>query len=87
MNEITVTLPESVKEYVEDELATGRHASIGDVLCHLVHMERKRRAREVLKRLVQEADASGVPEEVTPAYWEGMRQQLHDAEGTREAAS
>ena len=87
MQEITLSLSDSVKEYIDVEIASGRHASATDVFAHLVRMEQKRRALEVLQKIVQEAEESGPPEEVTPAFFEEMRDRIRQKSAPREAAS
>jgi len=87
MQEITLSLSDSVKEFVDAEIGSGQHANASEVLAHLVLMEQKRRALEVLKNLVREAEASGPPEEVTPAFWEEMRIRIREKSALREAAS
>jgi antitoxin ParD1/3/4 len=87
MQEITLSLPDSAKEFVDAEIGSGQHANASEVFAHLVQMEQKRRALEVLKNLVREAEESGPPEEVTPAFWEEMRNRIREKSARREEAS
>ena len=86
MQKITITLPDEAKEHLDSEIASGRHKTASDYLCHLVDEDRKRQERSRVDKLLLEALNSPV-EEVTPAFWQEMRERIRataKARGVRE---
>ena len=73
MQEITIQLSDTIKEFVDERIASGDYPSPADFIEHLLKEEQKRRAMERLKTKIREAEASGEPEEITAAYWEEVR--------------
>lgn len=76
MQEITIQLSDTMKEFVDNRVASGDFPSPGDFIHYLLKEEQKRRATEYLKAKNREAEASGKPEEITPAYWDGVRENF-----------
>jgi antitoxin ParD1/3/4 len=61
MATMNISLPDAMKEWVEEQVATGRYANSSDVMRDLVRREQERAdAREQLQKMVDEALASGV---------------------------
>jgi Arc/MetJ-type ribon-helix-helix transcriptional regulator len=76
MNQITVNVPDDVKDHLDNEIASGRHKSASDYICHLVEQEKKRHARRKIEAEVLEGLKSGPPEEITDTFWEEMSQRI-----------
>jgi Arc/MetJ-type ribon-helix-helix transcriptional regulator len=55
MSSFTIEISESVKAYIDDEIASGRFANPSDLIHKLVLDERKRTARTHVERLALEA--------------------------------
>ena len=72
MSDITITLPDPMKEYIDAQLASGQYSSVTEFFNCLLREDQKRRAKEILRTKMHEADASGESEEITPGYWEGV---------------
>lgn len=77
MSEITIRLPEAMKEYVDSQLASGEYASAAEFINALLREDQKRRATEELKAKIREADAGGL-EEITQAYWEDVDKTFNE---------
>jgi antitoxin ParD1/3/4 len=61
MATMNISLPAAMKDWVEQQVATGRYANSSDVIRDLVRKEQERAdAREKLQDLVDDALASGV---------------------------
>ena len=60
MATMNVSLPDKMKQWVEDQVATGRYGNSSDYVRDLVRRDQERaEAREKLQQLVDEALASG----------------------------
>jgi antitoxin ParD1/3/4 len=81
MSEIIITLQEPMKEYMDAQLASGKFADAAEFFNYLLREDQKRRAREYLAKVVAEAEASGEPQEVTPAYWKDVRDTFREKYG------
>jgi len=68
MATMTVSLPDSMKEWIDEQVEAGEIESSGDYLRDLVVRDRERRDEErieALRRIVEEALASGVSTRTT----------------------
>lgn len=63
MATMNISLPDAMKQWVEEQVQTGRYANCSDVVRDLVRKEQERaEAREKLDQMVEQALASGVVE-------------------------
>jgi antitoxin ParD1/3/4 len=81
MSDITITLPDTMKEYVDAQLASGEYSSVTEFFSRLLHEDQKRRAKDNLKTKIREAEASAELEEITPAYWDEVGKTFHEKYG------
>jgi antitoxin ParD1/3/4 len=73
---LNISLPESLKEYVETQVEQSGYSTPSEYIRQLVRDDQKRRAEERLEALLLEGLDSGEPVEITPERWEQKRQQL-----------
>ena len=73
---LNISLPQSLKDYVENQVSTGGYSTPSEYLRELLRHDQKRRADEKLEALLLEGLSFGSPIEVTPEYWEKKRHQL-----------
>lgn len=86
MASLNISLPQSLKDYVEDQVSTGGYSTPSEYLRELLRRDQKQRAEEKLEALLLEGLNSGSPIEVTAEYWERKRSQLierHHKSGVR----
>lgn len=81
MSDITISLPDPMKEYVDAQLASGKYSTVTEYINCLLHEDQKRRAREDLTAKIREAEASGEAEEITPGYWDEVDKTFHEKYG------
>jgi antitoxin ParD1/3/4 len=74
MQSMNIFLPESLKEFVDGQIAAGRYSSASEYVCELVRADEKRKAEECLKALLLEGLQSAETE-LTPADWTQIRQK------------
>jgi antitoxin ParD1/3/4 len=76
MTSLNISLPQSLKDYVERQVSAGGYSTPSEYLRELLRQDQKRRAEEDLEALLLEGLRSGDPIEVTPEYWEQKRRSL-----------
>jgi antitoxin ParD1/3/4 len=86
MQEITIQLSDTMKEFVDGRIASGDYRSPADFISHLLKEEQKRRALDYLKTKVREAEASGEPEDITAEFWDEIRTSLRQKRAQEQGA-
>jgi len=76
MTSLNISLPLSLKEYVEAQVQHSGYSTPSEYIRNLVRDDQRRRAEEKLESLLLEGLNSGEPIEITPEYWEKKRTQL-----------
>lgn len=76
MASLNISLPQSLKEYVETQVSTCGYSTPSEYLRELLRQDQKHRAEEKLETLLLEGLNSGDPIHVTPEYWEQKRLSL-----------
>ena len=85
MPTMNISLPEPLKEFVEEQVSSGRYGSVSEYVRELVREDEKRRARERLESLLLEGLESGAPVEMTYQDWEDIRREALARVKTRAA--
>jgi antitoxin ParD1/3/4 len=76
VSRITISLPDSLKAYVDEQVAQGGYASADDYFLALVLLDRQRRqAKEALDSLLIEG-VDSLGREATDDWWEQERLDL-----------
>ncbi len=81
---MNVSLPEALKEYVEERVAGGSFSNPSDFVRALIREDMRRHAGQRLERLLLEGVSSGAAEPMTDEDWLGIRAE---AERRAKAAS
>ena len=76
MASLNISLPQSLKDYVEDQVKDSGYSTPGEYVRELLRQDQKRHAGEKLEAMLLEGINSGEPIEATPEYWEHKRHQL-----------
>jgi antitoxin ParD1/3/4 len=76
METIHVSVPQSVKEFIDSQIGEHGYSSADEYLCALVREDQKRKADDDLERLLLEGLDSGPPIEATSEYWAEKRARL-----------
>ena len=85
MQTMNISLPDPLKQYVEERVSTGGYSSASEYVRELVRADQERRAREALERPFVEALREGGVEEVTPEWWAKLRAEITKRAKAREA--
>ncbi len=76
MTNINISLPDSMKAFVEEQVARGNYDSVSEYLQQLISQEQKRQTQTHLEELLIAGLNSGEAIEVTDEWWEEKRRQL-----------
>jgi antitoxin ParD1/3/4 len=84
---MNISLPEPLKQFVEEQVSGGGYSSASEYVRELVRADQQRRAKERLEEILIAALRSGEPMDATSHQWEELRQQLQGRAKGREAAA
>ncbi len=76
MASLNISLPQTLKDYVEDQVRDSGYSTPSEYVRELLRLDQKRRSEQKLEALLLEGFNSGDPIEITPEYWEAKRRQL-----------
>ena len=76
MASLNISLPQSLKDYVEDRVETGGYSTPSEYVRELLRQDHNRRAAQELEALLLDGLKSGDPIQISPEYWETKRKQL-----------
>jgi len=81
MTTVTISLPETLKAFIDEQVAQGGYGSVSEYLRCLIRDDRKRRDEAKLEAMLLEGLESG-SSEVTPETWEAIRQEVANRRDT-----
>ena len=76
MTTINISLPESMKTYIEEQVAQGGYSTVSEYFRELILKDQKRQASERLQGMLLEGLESGNPTEMTEEDWVEIRQAV-----------
>ena len=76
MPTMNISLPDPMKEFVEEEVSNGSYGSVSEYIRGLVREAQARKANEKLHRSLMEGLNSGTPIETTPKFWSDLRSDV-----------
>ena len=86
MQTMNISLPDSMKQFVEEQVGAGGYSSASEYVRELLRAEQKRIAKEQLEETLLAALRSGEPVEVSPAMWEELRRNIRTRAQVQESA-
>jgi antitoxin ParD1/3/4 len=78
MASINISLPDSMKTFLEEQAAKGGYGTTGEYLHALIREAQRREAKAKLEALLLEGLDSGPAIEITDEYWEQKRRAYDD---------
>jgi antitoxin ParD1/3/4 len=76
MQTMNISLPDPMKQYVEEQVTVGDYSSASEYMRELVRADQKRNAKEQLERTLLESLLEGEAQEATPEFWSTLRAEL-----------
>jgi antitoxin ParD1/3/4 len=86
MQTMNISLPDPMKQFVEEQVSAGAYSSASEYVRELVRADQKRHAKEQLEQIMLKAINSGEPIDVTPEMLEEVRQRLRARSAQRKPA-
>jgi antitoxin ParD1/3/4 len=86
MQTMNISLPDPMKQFVEDQVTAGAYSSASEYVRELVRADQKRHGKEQLEQVLLSAINSGDPIEVTPEKINEVRQRLQARAAQRKRA-
>jgi antitoxin ParD1/3/4 len=86
MPTMNISLPEQMKDFVEQQVSTRGYSSASEYVRELVRADQKLKAKEQLESLMLDSLRSGNPIEVTPRMWDDLRGTLRKQAKARKPA-
>ena len=76
MPTMNISLPEPMKEFVEEEVSTGSYGSVSEYIRTLVREAQERKINEKLERLLIEGMNSGDGKEITSEFLSDLQRSV-----------
>lgn len=73
MQTMNISLPDQLKEFVDDQVGSGRYSSVSEYVRDLIRDDEKRKAQEKLEALLIEGIQGGEATEMTRQDWSDIR--------------
>jgi antitoxin ParD1/3/4 len=86
MQTMNISLPDPMKQYVEEQVAAGSYSSASEYVRELVRADQKRQAKEQLEQTLLQALNEGEAVEATPEWLETLRSEIKERSKSRKAA-
>jgi antitoxin ParD1/3/4 len=76
MQTMNISLPDPMKQYVEEQVSAGGYSSASEYVRELVRTDQKRIAKDQLENILLESLQSGDAVDITPRMWDELRQKI-----------
>ncbi len=74
MQSMNISLPDLLKQFVDDQISTGRFSSVSEYVRELIRADEKRKAEEQLEAKLLEG-LTGAETALTPEDWTSIRKE------------
>jgi len=81
MSTMNISLPPKLREFVEQQVESGRYSTASEYVRELIRSDEKRRAQEKLEAMLLEGVHSGEPIQADAVYWQSKTRRLQDRAG------
>lgn len=78
MKSMNISLPDTMRTYIEEQVASGGYSTVSEYFRELVRQDQKRKAQERLEALLLEGLDSGSATPITAGDWEDIRQAVRE---------
>jgi len=76
MQTMNISLPDPMKQYVEEQVTVGDYSSASEYMRELVRADQKRNTKEQLEQTLLESLLDADPQKATPEFWATLRDEL-----------
>ncbi|MEI2769500.1 MAG: type II toxin-antitoxin system ParD family antitoxin [Candidatus Competibacter sp.] len=75
MTTLNISLPDQMRAFVESQVSRGQYSTASDYIRDLIRDDQKRRDQERLESLLLAALEGGDSQEMTPEFFERLRER------------
>lgn len=75
MQTMNISLPDQLKDFVDEQIGSGRYSSVSEYVRELIRDDERRKAQDKLETMLLEALQSGEPTEMTRQDWADIRRE------------
>jgi antitoxin ParD1/3/4 len=75
MQTMNISLPDQLKDFVDDQVGSGRYSSVSEYVRDLIRDDEKRKAQEKLEAMLMEGIQSSGPTEMRREDWDDIRRE------------
>jgi antitoxin ParD1/3/4 len=86
MQTMNISLPDPMKQYVEQQVDAGGYSSASEYVRELVRADQKRKDKDQLEELLLKSLNSGEPIDITPEMLDDVRKRLRARAKSRKSA-
>lgn len=83
MEPMSVELPATLKQFVDERVDSGGFGTASEYLRQLIEADKRRAAKEWLEREILEGLDSGDPIPVTEEFWQSLRDEVINRHAAR----
>lgn len=76
MTSINISLPESMRDYIDQQVQGGAYSTASEFVRQLIREDQKREAEQRLQVALLDGLDSGEPIEITNEWWDRKRAEL-----------
>ena len=76
MTTLNISLPESMREFIDRQIDSGGYSTASEYIRHLIRLDRERVEKKQIEKLLLEGLNSGEPVEITDDWWSQKRIEL-----------
>lgn len=76
MRSLNISLPESMRSFIEEQTRRGGYGTASEYLRTLIREAQKRQAEDRLETMLLDGLDSGKPIDATPDYWMAKKDRL-----------
>ncbi len=87
MTTLNISLPEQMRAFIESQVSRGSYSTASDYIRDLIRDDQKRKDQERLESLLLEALEGGDSHEVTPEFFERLRERARQAIKAKESGT
>lgn len=84
MTSMNVSLPESMRRFIEDQIATGGYGTVSEYFRELVRADKQRKAEDELAALLLQGIKSGKATPMTNQDWTEIRAEVRRRAAARQ---
>jgi antitoxin ParD1/3/4 len=79
MTTLNISMPDQMRAFIERQVSGGRYSTASDYIRDLVREDQKRNDQARLESLLLEALDEGGSQEITPEFFERLRERARQA--------